>query len=218
MWPKVCGHPCPWHFWFRLFFVVLTSLVWNWPCPQPHPTLLELEPGLTAQHLRSIPLMPLCQVPTSCTKAFPEECSSRSTPMAWDVQQSHVGVHILLAMWYTWCHSGKTVWKSHMCSGFNWIFLLSAEMCCPSRCSSQRPSLKPQHTGSWRPSHTWDKVQWLKTSHPFQTKLTKYFALSLALNNPFSYPSILALICNVCWSVHHWSRWKYLSNFWVNGH
>lgn len=52
------------------------------------------------------------------------------------------------------------------------VFVLSAEMCCPSRCSYQMLSPKLQHTGSWRPSHTWDKVRWLRTSHPFKIKLT----------------------------------------------
>lgn len=38
------------------------------------------------------------------------------------------------------------------------IFLCSAGMCCLCLCSCLMPSLKPPHTGSWRPSHTWDKV------------------------------------------------------------
>lgn len=41
----------------------------------------------------------------------------------------------------------------------------SAGMCCLFHCSYQTPLLKPQHTGSWRPFHTWDKVQSLLTSH-----------------------------------------------------
>lgn len=44
--------------------------------------------------------------------------------------------------------------------------VLSAEMCCRSRCSYQTPSPKQQRTDSWRPSHTWDKVHFLPLIKP----------------------------------------------------
>lgn len=70
-----------------------------------------------------------------------------------------MNAHTLLALQYTW-RQGLTPFLS----------FLSAEMCCPSRCSYQMPSPKPRHTGSWRPSRTWDKVRVVETSSCYNTK------------------------------------------------
>lgn len=84
-------------------------------------------------------------------------CQINAEVFKGEVQRSHAFLEVM-AIPVSDVIQPRNLWK-FISFSVDFCYFLSAEMCCPSRCSYQTPSPKPQHTGSWRPSHTWDKVQ-----------------------------------------------------------
>ena len=54
-----------------------------------------------------------------------------------------------------WKHLNTGLLVAHC----GWRWCLFTGMCCLSHCSCPRSSLERPHTGSWKPSPTWDKVE-----------------------------------------------------------